>query len=75
MLEMQVQTLGKDDPLKAGMQVQTLGREDPLKAGMAVVLPGESDGQRSLAGCSPQGRKELDTTEVTKNSCIVDCMS
>ena len=57
------------------MQVQTLGREDPLKAGMVVVLPGESNGQRSLAGYSPQGRKELDTTEVTENSCIVDCMS
>ena len=28
-----------------------------------VFLPGESDGQRSLVGYSPQGRKELDTTE------------
>ena len=28
-----------------------------------VFLPGESHGQRSLAGYSPQGRKELDTTE------------
>ena len=26
-------------------------------------LPGESHGQRSLAGYSPWGRKELDTTE------------
>ena len=26
-------------------------------------LPGEFDGQRSLAGYSPQGHKELDTTE------------
>ena len=26
-------------------------------------LPGESHGQRSLAGYSPQGRKELDMTE------------
>ena len=26
-------------------------------------LPGESQGQRSLVGYSPQGRKELDTTE------------
>ena len=31
-----------------------------------VFLPGESPGQRSLAGCSPWGRKESDTTEVTK---------
>ena len=29
----------------------------------AVLLPGESDGQRGLAGCSPEGSKELDTTE------------
>ena len=28
-----------------------------------VFLPGESNGQRSLVGCSPWGRKELDTTE------------
>ena len=30
-----------------------------------VFLPGESHGQRSLVGYSPQGCKELDTTEVT----------
>ena len=28
-----------------------------------VFLPGESQGQRSLAGNSPWGHKELDTTE------------
>ena len=28
-----------------------------------VSLPGESYGQRSLVGYSPQGRKEMDTTE------------
>ena len=28
-----------------------------------VFLPGESQGQRSLAGCSPRGRKQLDRTE------------
>ena len=31
-----------------------------------VILPGESHGQRSLAGCSPQGHKESDMTEATK---------
>jgi len=31
----------------------------------SVFLTGESHGQRSLAGCSPQGHKELDTTEAT----------
>ena len=30
-----------------------------------VFLPGESHGQRSLAGYSPQGRTESDTNEVT----------
>ena len=30
-----------------------------------VFLPGKSHGQRSLAGYSPQGRTESDTTEVT----------
>ena len=30
-----------------------------------VSLPGESPGQRSLAGYSPRGHKESDTTEVT----------
>jgi len=30
-----------------------------------VFLPGESHEQRSLAGYSPQGHKESDTTEAT----------
>ena len=29
-----------------------------------ISLPGESHGQRSLVGYSPQDLKELDTTEV-----------
>ena len=28
-----------------------------------ALLPGESHGWRSLVGCSPWGREELDTTE------------
>ena len=28
-----------------------------------VLLPGKSHGRRSLVGCRPWGRKELDTTE------------
>ena len=31
-----------------------------------VFLPGESHGQRSLAGYSPWGHKELDMTEMTR---------
>ena len=48
------------------MGVQFLGQDDPLEEKMAthpVFLPGESLGQRSLAGFSLWGCKELDTTE------------
>ena len=39
-----------------------------------VFLPGESHGQRSLAGYSPQGHKELDTTEMSQHSeCGLTC--
>ena len=41
------------------MWVRSLGQEDPLEKGKApVFLSGESQGQRSLAGYSPQGCKE-----------------
>ena len=46
--------------------VRSLGLQDPLEKAMAptpVLLPGESHGWRSLAGYSPWGRKESDTTE------------
>ena len=49
-------------------QVESVGQEDPLKEGMAPhsnILSGESHGQRSLVGYSPQCRKEWDTTAVT----------
>ena len=36
------------------------GHGNPLE-----FLPGESYGQRSLEGYSPEGYKELDTTEAT----------
>ena len=35
-----------------------------------VFLPGKSHGQRSLAGYSPRGPKESDTTEGTQHTCI-----
>ena len=47
-------------------QVLSLGWEDPLEERMTatpVFLPGKSQGQRSLAGYSSWGCKELDTTE------------
>ena len=35
----------------------------------AVFMPGESHGQRSLAGYSPWSCKELDMTETTQHTC------
>ena len=48
------------------MLVQSLGQEDPLEKEMVatpVFLPGESRGERNLAGYSPWGCKESNTTE------------
>ena len=56
----------KNLPAMQETQVQSLGREDPLEKGMVptpVFLPGESHGQRSLAGYSPWGRTELDMSK------------
>ena len=53
------------------MWVLSLGPENSLEEGLAptpVFLPGESYGQRSLAGYSPQDHKELDTNEVTQHA-------
>ena len=47
------------------MQVRSLSWEDPLEEEMATqssMLAGKSHGQGSLAGYSPQGHKESDTT-------------
>ena len=49
--------------------VQSLGWEDlwrRKRQPTSVFFPGKFHGQRSLAGCSPGGHKELDTTEVTE---------
>ena len=59
----------KNPPANAGDAGWTLGQEDPLEEDMATYLPGESHGQRSLAGYSPQGCEELDTTEATEQAC------
>ena len=48
--------------------VQFLGWEDPLEKGMAThssIFAWTIHGQKSLAGYSPWGSKELDTTEET----------
>ena len=49
-------------------RVQSQGWEDPWRRAWQstrVFLPGESYGQRSLAGYSPWGRTELEMAEVT----------
>ena len=49
----------KNPLAKQGMNVHSLGQEDPLEEEMVtsspVFLPGESHGQRSLAGYNPGG--------------------
>ena len=59
----------KNPPVMQETQVWSLGWEDPLEKEMAVPLqysyPEKPHGQRNLAGYSPWGLKELDTTEVT----------
>ena len=56
------------------MRVRSMSQEAPLEEEMAthsstpVSLPGESYGQRSLAGYGPWGHKELDSTEVTEHA-------
>ena len=60
-----VQTV-KNLPAMQEIQVRSLGREDPLEKGMAIhssILAWRIGGQRSLVGYSPWGGKELDTTE------------
>ena len=51
------------------IRVQSPSQEDPLEKGMSAhsrILPGEFHGQWSLAGNSPWGHKEPDTTEQLK---------
>ena len=58
----------KDPPAMQETRVRSLDWEDPLEKEMAThssIL--KSHGQRSLAGYSPQGWKELDTTEMTEH--------
>ena len=48
------------------VQVRSLGQEDPLekeRQTTPVFMPGESYGQRNLVGYTPGGLKESDTTE------------
>ena len=52
--------------MQSAYNMGDLGWEDPLEKGMAthsMFFSAECHGQRSLAGYSPWGHKELDTTE------------
>ena len=63
----QVGLVAKNPPTKE-IWVRSLSWDDRWEEGKAttpVFLPGESHGQRSLVGDSPQGHKELDMTEAT----------
>ena len=55
------------------MQVLSLGWEDPLEEEISThssILAGKFQGQRSLAGYSPWGHKESDTTkQLSMQSC------
>ena len=50
------------------MRVPSLGQEDPLEEGLSTpysILAQRIPWTKELAGCTPQGWKELDRTEVT----------
>ena len=71
----------KNLPAMKETQVQPLGWKIPWRRewlSTPVFLPGESHGQRSLAGYSPWGHKELDMTEQlteSENLEINTCLS
>ena len=59
-------SVAKNPPAVQETRVPSVSQKDPLEKEMAttpVFLPREFHGQRSLAGHSPWGRKELGTTE------------
>ena len=61
-----VAQIEKNLPAMQETQVPLLGQEDPLEKGTATysgILACKFHRQRSLVSYSPQGRKELDTTE------------
>ena len=57
---------GKESACNAGDLADPWVRKIPWRRKLQAIsmfLPGKSHGQRSLAGCSPWGCKESDTTE------------
>ena len=65
---------GKNLPAKQETLIQSLVREIPWRRAWKptpVFLPGESHGQRGLAGCSPWGRRESDTAKATEHARVM----
>ena len=61
----------KNPPAMQETWVQSLGQEDlwsRAQQPIPVFLPGESHGQRNLAGYSPWGHKESDMTETREHA-------
>ena len=56
---------GKESVYNIGdlASIPGLGKSSGEGSGYALQYSGESHGQRSLAGYSPWGNKEIDTTE------------
>ena len=66
-----VRYLGGEDPLEEEMATlsSTLAWRIPWMEEPGGFLPGESHGQKNLAGYNPEGWKKSDTSEATKHSC------
>ena len=65
----------KNPPAMREVQVRSLGREDPLekeRQPAPVLLPVKSQGQRSLAGYSAWGHRRVGNDLVTKNKKVLD---
>ena len=61
--------MAKNPPIMQETWFQSMGWEDPLEEDMAthsITLAWRIPGTDSLAGYSPQGHKESDTTEATE---------
>ena len=72
--ELLVAEMVKSLPEMQEIQVQSLGWENPLAKAMVThssVLAWRTPGQRSLSGYNTQGHKELDMTEQLSLSHIV----
>ena len=70
--DMWVRSWGREDSPGGGhgSSIPGVGKIPLQEGSTSVFLPRESHGQRSLAVYSPQGHKELDTTEAIQHMCI-----